>query len=122
MRSMCILATIALFASIADVRTKELRGSPATDAKDSVAPMGTGSGPPAEATTRRAEGPCGGGASADDTNAWSLERIDTRVRIQSTQAKGRCLFTKVDLEPGEVIFVEKPLFVAKPSQAPQPIS
>eukprot|EP00919_Chromeraceae_sp_WS-2016_P038918 GHVR01092899.1.p1 GENE.GHVR01092899.1~~GHVR01092899.1.p1 ORF type:complete len:510 (-),score=103.76 GHVR01092899.1:263-1792(-) len=53
-----------------------------------------------------------------DTIAWSTEDICTRVYVKHTKDKGRCLFSKVDMEPGEVIYVEKATFVAIPQVYP----
>eukprot|EP00442_Polarella_glacialis_P000469 CAMPEP_0115096580 /NCGR_PEP_ID=MMETSP0227-20121206/29819_1 /TAXON_ID=89957 /ORGANISM="Polarella glacialis, Strain CCMP 1383" /LENGTH=517 /DNA_ID=CAMNT_0002490363 /DNA_START=126 /DNA_END=1679 /DNA_ORIENTATION=+ len=56
---------------------------------------------------------------ADDTIAWSYSRIDKRVTVRDSTAKGRCLFTNEACEPGKVVFVEKPLLVALPALAPK---
>eukprot|EP00747_Dinoflagellata_sp_TGD_P170232 gnl/TRDRNA2_/TRDRNA2_201269_c0_seq1.p1 gnl/TRDRNA2_/TRDRNA2_201269_c0~~gnl/TRDRNA2_/TRDRNA2_201269_c0_seq1.p1 ORF type:complete len:546 (+),score=55.98 gnl/TRDRNA2_/TRDRNA2_201269_c0_seq1:99-1736(+) len=57
-------------------------------------------------------------AFAAETRPWSIERIGNRTSIQSSPTKGRCLFVNDHCKPGEVIFVEKPMFAMVPSLAP----
>mmetsp|Transcript_48367 Transcript_48367/g.90587 ORF Transcript_48367/g.90587 Transcript_48367/m.90587 type:complete len:521 (-) Transcript_48367:104-1666(-) len=56
---------------------------------------------------------------SDETTAWSKTRIDRRATVRETAQKGRCLFTNEAGEPGQVVFVEKPLLVALPVVAPK---
>lgn len=56
---------------------------------------------------------------SEETTAWSTARIDQRASVTDTESKGRCLFTNDSCEPGQVIFVEKPVLVALPSLAPR---
>ncbi|KAL8437412.1 hypothetical protein ACSSS7_001007 [Eimeria intestinalis] len=64
-------------------------------------------------------------AEADDQTAslplvpYSLAQIAKRVRVRHVEGKGRCLYTRSSLVPGEVIFVEKPVLVAVPSLNPE---
>ncbi|KAL8454314.1 hypothetical protein Emag_001473 [Eimeria magna] len=64
-------------------------------------------------------------AEADDQTAslplvpYSLAQIAKRVRVRHVEGKGRCLYTRSSLAPGEVIFVEKPVLVAVPSLNPE---
>ncbi|CAE7505583.1 unnamed protein product [Symbiodinium pilosum] len=56
---------------------------------------------------------------SDETTAWSKARIERRATVRQTKQKGRCLFTNEACEPGQVVFVEKPLLVALPAVAPK---
>ncbi|KAL8446569.1 hypothetical protein Emed_005023 [Eimeria media] len=64
-------------------------------------------------------------AEADDQTAnlplvpYTLGQIAKRVRVRHVEGKGRCLYTRSALAPGEVIFVEKPVLVAVPSLNPE---
>lgn len=58
-------------------------------------------------------------ALAKEARAWSSERIDKRISVRNTTTKGRCLFINEDCKPGQVVFVEKPIFIVKPSLAPK---
>ena len=49
---------------------------------------------------------------------WSLEQISARVQSRTTHDKGRCLYTRVPLAPGDVVFVEGPLFSSLPKDHP----
>eukprot|EP00746_Dinoflagellata_sp_MGD_P064207 gnl/MRDRNA2_/MRDRNA2_26839_c0_seq1.p1 gnl/MRDRNA2_/MRDRNA2_26839_c0~~gnl/MRDRNA2_/MRDRNA2_26839_c0_seq1.p1 ORF type:complete len:584 (-),score=50.74 gnl/MRDRNA2_/MRDRNA2_26839_c0_seq1:287-2038(-) len=55
---------------------------------------------------------------SSESREWATDRIDRRVSIQKSSEKGRCLFTKDAIRSGEVVFVEKPIFVVRPSVAP----
>ncbi|CBZ55580.1 hypothetical protein NCLIV_060040 [Neospora caninum Liverpool] len=46
---------------------------------------------------------------------YTLSQIATKVQVRHVPGKGRCLYTKHDLEPGAIIFVETPVLVAIPS-------
>lgn len=46
---------------------------------------------------------------------YSLAQIAKRVQVRHVEGKGRCLYTRSSLAPGEVIFIEKPVLVAVPS-------
>eukprot|EP00923_Selenidium_pygospionis_P020981 GHVN01036200.1.p1 GENE.GHVN01036200.1~~GHVN01036200.1.p1 ORF type:complete len:556 (-),score=132.48 GHVN01036200.1:555-2222(-) len=48
----------------------------------------------------------------------SREKIEEKVLVRETVDKGRCLHSKIDLKPGEIIFVESPVMVAIPSVDP----
>lgn len=50
----------------------------------------------------------------EDSKAWEKSKIDKRVTVRDTAAKGRCLFTNEARDPGQVIFVEAPILVALP--------
>jgi len=52
---------------------------------------------------------------SEDTAAWSTQRIDRRVSVRDTPDKGRCLYVNEAMEPGQVVFVEKPCLVALPA-------
>jgi len=54
---------------------------------------------------------------AEETQAWSTQRIDLRVTVQDTLDKGRCLYTNEAIEPGQVVFVEKPCLLALPGSS-----
>lgn len=56
---------------------------------------------------------------SDETTAWSAQRIEKRATVRGTKTKGRCLFTNEACEPGQVVFVERPLLVALPGTAPK---
>jgi len=56
---------------------------------------------------------------SDETTAWSRARIEKRATVRSTKQKGRCLFINEACEPGQVVFVERPLLVALPAVAPK---
>eukprot|EP00388_Colpodella_angusta_P017410 GDKJ01043021.1.p1 GENE.GDKJ01043021.1~~GDKJ01043021.1.p1 ORF type:complete len:546 (-),score=82.72 GDKJ01043021.1:260-1897(-) len=47
-----------------------------------------------------------------DLYGWSEAAIDRRVEVRYIEGRGRCLFTRVDLSPGEIVFIENPTFVA----------
>lgn len=51
----------------------------------------------------------------EDTTAWSKSRIEKRAKVRDHPEKGRCLFTSEASEPGQVVFVEKPVLVALPA-------
>lgn len=62
------------------------------------------------------------GAAQQETEAaetalvpYSLAQIASRVQVRQVEGKGRCLYTRSFLAPGEVIFIEKPVLVAVPS-------
>mmetsp|Transcript_98758 Transcript_98758/g.175826 ORF Transcript_98758/g.175826 Transcript_98758/m.175826 type:complete len:517 (+) Transcript_98758:67-1617(+) len=55
---------------------------------------------------------------SDETTAWSKARINRRAIVKDTESKGRCLYTQEACEPGQVVFVERPLLVALPATAP----
>ncbi|SBT71250.1 SET domain protein, putative [Plasmodium malariae] len=46
---------------------------------------------------------------------YSTEEIDNEVEVAYVKGKGRCMFTRKNLEPGSIIFIEKPLFIITPS-------
>ncbi|PHJ22318.1 apical complex lysine methyltransferase [Cystoisospora suis] len=46
---------------------------------------------------------------------YTLPQIAEKVEVKRVPGKGRCLYTKHDLEPGSIIFVETPVLVAIPS-------
>ncbi|PFH34910.1 apical complex lysine methyltransferase [Besnoitia besnoiti] len=46
---------------------------------------------------------------------YTLPQIAAKVQVKHVPGKGRCLYTKHDLEPGSIIFVETPVLVAIPS-------
>jgi len=54
---------------------------------------------------------------SEDTAAWTPAKIDRRVTVKDTAEKGRCLFVNEACEPGQVVFVEKPVQVALPALA-----
>lgn len=58
-------------------------------------------------------------AMESSTAPYSLDTIDAKVVVSSTPSKGRCLYTKKALSPGEIIFVEAPVLVAIPSLNPE---
>jgi len=41
--------------------------------------------------------------------AFTTEEIDSRVYVRHVPNKGRCLFTRYALKPGDVIFIEEPI-------------
>eukprot|EP00913_Durusdinium_trenchii_P001047 g962.t1 len=45
--------------------------------------------------------------------------MQKRATVRHTKQKGRCLFTNEACEPGQVVFVERPLLVALPAVAPK---
>ncbi|KJP86127.1 hypothetical protein AK88_04250 [Plasmodium fragile] len=45
---------------------------------------------------------------------YNNEEIDEQVEIAHVKGKGRCMFTRKNLEPGNIIFVEKPLIIITP--------
>lgn len=47
-----------------------------------------------------------------DLYGWSELSIDRRVEVRMIEGRGRCLFSRVDLNPGDIVFVENPTFVA----------
>ncbi|EZG66172.1 SET domain protein [Gregarina niphandrodes] len=49
---------------------------------------------------------------------YTLDQIDQRVFIQRVEGKGRCLFARVALKPGDIIFVENPVLAATPKTDP----
>ncbi|OEH76140.1 set domain-containing protein bromodomain-containing protein [Cyclospora cayetanensis] len=50
---------------------------------------------------------------------FTLSQIAQRVHVRRVEGKGRCLYTRNALAPGEVIFVERPVLVAVPSLNPE---
>lgn len=50
---------------------------------------------------------------------YSLAQIAQRVQVRHVEGKGRCLYTRSALDPGEIIFIEKPVLVAVPSLNPE---
>mmetsp|Transcript_10324 Transcript_10324/g.22780 ORF Transcript_10324/g.22780 Transcript_10324/m.22780 type:complete len:514 (-) Transcript_10324:187-1728(-) len=54
---------------------------------------------------------------AEESSPWTRERIDEAAIVKDTAYKGRCLFTANALDPGKVIFIEKPLLVSLPSMS-----
>lgn len=52
---------------------------------------------------------------SEDTIAWRPARIDRRASVRDSATKGRCLFANEACEPGQVVFVEKPVLVALPA-------
>eukprot|EP00928_Gymnodinium_smaydae_P046370 TRINITY_DN30889_c0_g1_i1.p1 TRINITY_DN30889_c0_g1~~TRINITY_DN30889_c0_g1_i1.p1 ORF type:complete len:531 (-),score=107.33 TRINITY_DN30889_c0_g1_i1:101-1693(-) len=55
----------------------------------------------------------------EETKAWARKKIDKRVTVRDSPDKGRCLFTNEPSEPGQVVFVEKPILVTLPALHPQ---
>jgi len=53
-----------------------------------------------------------------DLLPFPIEKIHQAVTIKHTQRKGRCLYTRKDLNPGDIIFIESPVLVAVPSLNP----
>uniref|UniRef100_A0A7S2HZK4 SET domain-containing protein n=1 Tax=Zooxanthella nutricula TaxID=1333877 RepID=A0A7S2HZK4_9DINO len=49
---------------------------------------------------------------------WPRKKIEEKVTVKDTTAKGRCLFAKKPFEKGDQIFVEGPMFAATPSMSP----
>ncbi|GAB66428.1 hypothetical protein PCYB_092140 [Plasmodium cynomolgi strain B] len=45
---------------------------------------------------------------------YNNEEIDEKVEIAHVKGKGRCMFTRKNLEAGSIIFVEKPLIIITP--------
>ncbi|VUZ95815.1 SET domain-containing protein 7, putative [Plasmodium vivax] len=45
---------------------------------------------------------------------YNNEQIDEQVEIAHVKGKGRCMFTRKNLEAGKIIFVEKPLIIITP--------
>lgn len=45
----------------------------------------------------------------------SREEIERKVYVKQTREKGRCLYSRTNLKPGDIIFIEKPVMVAVPS-------
>lgn len=56
---------------------------------------------------------------SEETRAWSVQKIDRRVSVRNSPDKGRCLFTNEASEPGQVVFVERPILVTLPSLQPK---
>ncbi|SBT35077.1 SET domain protein, putative [Plasmodium ovale wallikeri] len=46
---------------------------------------------------------------------YNIEEIDNEVEIAHVKGKGRCMFTRKSLDPGSIIFIEKPLLIITPS-------
>ncbi|CDU18117.1 hypothetical protein, variant [Plasmodium yoelii 17X] len=46
---------------------------------------------------------------------YTNEQIDNEVEIAQIKGKGRCMFTRKELNPGNIIFIEKPLLIIIPS-------
>ncbi|CXI44859.1 SET domain protein, putative [Plasmodium berghei] len=46
---------------------------------------------------------------------YTNEQIDNEVEIAHIKGKGRCMFTRKELNPGNIIFIEKPLLIIIPS-------
>ncbi|SCM21894.1 SET domain protein, putative [Plasmodium chabaudi chabaudi] len=46
---------------------------------------------------------------------YTKEQIDNEVEIAQIKGKGRCMFTRKELNPGNIIFIEKPLLIIIPS-------
>eukprot|EP01068_Selenidium_serpulae_P017625 Selendium_serpulae@DN6391_c0_g1_i1.p1 len=44
----------------------------------------------------------------------SRDEIETKVFVKQTREKGRCLYSRTNLKPGDIIFIEKPVMVAVP--------
>jgi hypothetical protein len=57
--------------------------------------------------------------SRDPPEKWHPDRIFETCEVRDTPDKGRCLFTKVDLQRGDVVFREAPLFVALRDDDPE---
>jgi len=55
---------------------------------------------------------------SEETSAWSAAKIDRRASVRQTADKGRCLYTNEVCEPGQVVFVERPVLVALPALFP----
>uniref|UniRef100_A0A0G4H3T6 SET domain-containing protein n=1 Tax=Chromera velia CCMP2878 TaxID=1169474 RepID=A0A0G4H3T6_9ALVE len=53
------------------------------------------------------------------TAGWLFDEIMKRVTVRWTEDKGRCLYAAVDLEPGDIVFIESPNFVSVPSLDPR---
>ncbi|CRG96202.1 SET domain protein, putative [Plasmodium gallinaceum] len=45
---------------------------------------------------------------------YTVEEIDNEVEVSHVKGKGRCMFTKKNLDPGSIIFIEKPLLIITP--------
>ncbi|CRH00022.1 SET domain protein, putative [Plasmodium relictum] len=48
-------------------------------------------------------------------DVYTVEEIDNEVEVSHVKGKGRCMFTKKNLDPGSIIFIEKPLLIITPS-------
>ncbi|GAW80922.1 SET domain protein [Plasmodium gonderi] len=46
---------------------------------------------------------------------YNNEEIDKQVEIAYVKGKGRCMFTRKNLDAGSIIFIEKPLLIITPS-------
>jgi len=55
---------------------------------------------------------------SEATSGWTTVKIDKRASVRPTKEKGRCLFSNVSCEPGQIVFVEKPIMVALPALSP----
>lgn len=51
---------------------------------------------------------------SEETEAWSIAKIQNRTVVKDTPDKGRCLYAKQACEPGQVVFVEGPTQVTLP--------
>eukprot|EP00400_MALV-I_sp_L67-5_P000797 gene797-1043_t len=51
----------------------------------------------------------------DLSKGWTPVQIENLVEVRDTETKGRCLYTKIPLDPGQVIFVESPMLTSTPS-------
>lgn len=61
----------------------------------------------------------GGEVTEPSLTPFTLSQIARRVQVRHVEGKGRCLYTRNALVPGEVIFIEKPVLVAVPSINPE---
>ncbi|CAA9988174.1 SET domain protein, putative [Plasmodium knowlesi strain H] len=50
----------------------------------------------------------------ENLEVYNNEQIDEQVEIAHVKGKGRCMFTRKELEAGSIIFVEKPLIIITP--------
>ncbi|ANQ08087.1 Uncharacterized protein PCOAH_00024670 [Plasmodium coatneyi] len=50
----------------------------------------------------------------ENLEVYNNKQIDEQVEIAHVKGKGRCMFTRKDLEAGSIIFVEKPLIIITP--------
>ena len=48
--------------------------------------------------------------------AFTMEQINDRTFVKDLPHKGRCLFTKVDTNAGDTIFIEDAVLIATPSK------
>lgn len=53
---------------------------------------------------------------SEETDGWSIEKIERTASVKDSEEKGRCLFTNKACGPGQVVFVERHTQVVLPSQ------